>query len=288
MKIIPVCEMDMHAQDGAIYGDYLFRFNGKGLCRVFDARGLTAGVQSLARIAEFRISGEDPLVPHFNAVCFGSEFYAGGDEFPLMYANLYNNYAKEENRREGVCCVYRMQRSGTDFSMTLVQIIRIDFTDDCILWRSAEGTNDVRPYGNFVVDTEKNLLHVFTMRDADHTARYFTFRLPRLADSVPDPEFGIPSVTLGREDILSYFDTEYHLYIQGACCHGGLIYSSEGFNEKIPPALRVIDPAKKKQIRHMHLPDYGYTVEAEWIEFYGRKCYYSDAHGQTFLVDFDL
>ncbi len=286
MTITPVSEMDMHAQDGAIYGDYLFRFNAKGLCRVYDACGLSAGAQNLTRIAEFRISETDPLVPHFNAVCFGTEFFAEGDEFPLMYANLYNNYAKEENRREGVCCVYRVLRSGTEFSMTLVQLIRIGFTDDAV-WRSADG-KDVRPYGNFVVDTEKNLLHVFTMRDADHTARYFTFRLPTLAESVPDGEFGIPSVTLGKEDILSQFDTEYHLYIQGACCHNGLIYSSEGFNERRPPALRVIDPAEKKQIRHMPLMDYGYAVEAEWIDFYDGKCYYSDVHGTIFLVDFDI
>ena len=285
MTITPVSEMDMHAQDGAIYGEYLFRFNAKGLCRVYDARGLASGAENLTRIAEFSLSPADPLVPHFNAVCFGAEFFAEGDEFPLLYANLYNNYAKEENRREGVCCVYRVQRSGTDFAMTLVQILRIGFTEDP-LWRSAD-TKDVRPYGNFAVDTEKKLLHAFTMRDGEHKTRYFTFRLPALADSVPDGEFGIPSVTLGKEDILSYFDTEYHLYIQGACCHGGRIYSSEGFNEKVPPALRVIDPAQGKQLYHMHLPDYGYTVEAEWMEFYGGKCYYSDAHGKIFRVDFE-
>ena len=288
MTITPISEMDLHAQDGAICGDYLFRFNAKGLCHVYDARGLASGAESLTCIAECCIDPADPLVPHFNAVCFGAEYFAEDDEFPLMYANLYNNYAKEENRREGICCVYRVQRTDADFSFTLVQLIRIGFTDDRVLWRSAEGTNDVRPYGNFVVDTEKKLLHVFTMRDADHTARYFTFRLPTLADCVPDAEFGIPSVTLTKEDILSQFDTEYHLYIQGACCHDGLIYSSEGFNERRPPALRVIDPAEKKQIRHMHLPDYGYAVEAEWIDFYGGKCYYSDARGKIFLVDFDI
>ena len=286
MKITPISEMDMHAQDGAICGDYLFRFDAKGLCRVYDARGLASGAETLTRIAECSIHSADPLVPHFNAVCFGAEYFAEGDEFPLMYANLYNNYAKEENRREGICCVYRVQRTDAEFSFTLVQLIRIGFTDDP-LWRSADG-KDVRPYGNFVVDTEKKLLHVFTMRDADHTARYFTFRLPTQADCVPDREFGIPSVTLTKEDILSYFDTEYHLYIQGACCHNGLIYSSEGFNERRPPALRVIDPAEKKQIRHMHLPDYGYTVEAEWIDFYEGKCFYSDVHGKIFLVDFEF
>jgi hypothetical protein len=286
MKITPISEMDMHAQDGAICGDYLFRFDAKGLCRVYDARGLASGAETLTRIAECSINSADPLVPHFNAVCFGAEYFAEGDEFPLLYANLYNNYAKEENRREGTCCVYRVQRTDAEFSFTLVQLIRIGFTDDP-LWRSADG-KDVRPYGNFVVDTEKKLLHVFTMRDADHTARYFTFRLPGMAEGEWDPRFGVPTVTLQKEDILSRFDTEYHLFIQGACCHGGRIYSSEGFNKDIPPALRVIDPAAGKQLCHTDLTTLGYEIEAEWIDFRNGICYYSDAHGQIYEADFEL
>ena len=76
MTITPISEMDLHAQDGAICGDYLFRFNAKGLCHVYDARGLASGAESLRRIAECRIDPADPLVPHFNAVCFGAEYFA--------------------------------------------------------------------------------------------------------------------------------------------------------------------------------------------------------------------
>ena len=88
--------------------------------------------------------------------------------------------------------------------------------------------------------------------------------------------------------ILEQFDTEYHLFLQGACCHGGLIYSSEGFNVNTPPSLRVIDPAGKKQLHHTNLLDLGVTTEAEWIDFRGGQCYYCDSPGTIYQVDFEL
>ncbi len=290
MKIKPIATMSYGAQDGAFWGDYMFRFNADGHCRVFDARGLDADsdtVTELAKIGEFAVNPSDPVIPHFNAVVFGNEYFFPGDEFPLLYANIYNNYAKADDRREGMCCVYRLMRDGTKFTSTLVQIIKIGFTDDP-LWISGGDVRDVRPYGNFVIDTKKSLLHAFTMRDADHTARYFTFALPKRSEGKISEAYGVPVVTLTKEDILKTFDTDYHLYIQGACCHDGRIYSSEGFNRNVPPALRVIDPEQGKQLFHVNLVELGYEIEAEWIDFRDDICYYSDARGNIYKVDFEL
>lgn len=289
MELKQIGKMAYGAQDGAVWGDYVFRFNADGQCRVFDARPLDTATESepadLPQLASFAVHPAEPLVPHFNAVVFGTEYYAEGDEFPLLYANIYNNYAKEADRLEGTCCVYRLLREGMQFSMTLVQVLRIGFTKDP-LWISAGEKPDVRPYGNFVIDRDKGLLHVFTMRDAEHVTRYFTFRLPALSDGTLSETWGVPVVTLGKEDILKWFDTDYHLYIQGACCHGGLVYSSEGFNRDVPPSLRVIDPAAGVQLHAVNLVDLGYDVEAEWIDFRNGICYYSDAHGTIFTADF--
>ena len=283
ISFTPVAKMHQ-GQDGAVYGDCLFRFDADGSARVYDATALEHGTGfdfELPLLAEFHLSLNDPVVPHFNAVVFGNEYYEEGDEFPLLYANLYNNYASAEDRREGTCCVYRIVRQGNDFSMTLLQIIRIGFTDD-LIWRSE--VKDVRPYGNFVIDREKSVLYAFTMRDGDNTTRYFAFNLPRIGDGSADDAYGVPVVTLRKEDILYYFDTDYHLYIQGACCHGGLIFSSEGFNETIPPALRVINPQRRLEIRHVDLVELGLPCEAEWIDFYHDKCYYSDSDGRIYHV----
>lgn len=284
MKITPISKIS-DGQDGAFWGDCLFRFHADGRAQVWDAQALDTAADTLDLVAEFSVDPSDAVIPHFNAVSFGTEYFAPGDEFPLLYANVYNNYAKAADRREGMCCVYRLLRQGTAFSMTLVQVIRIGFAGTA-LWRSS--ADDVRPYGNFVIDTDKSILYAFTMRDADRCTRYFSFRLPKLSDGTYSAEYGVRLVTLTENGILDHFDTEYHLYLQGACCHDGLIYSSEGFNAEIPPALRVIDPVQRKQIHHINLPDLGIFTEAEWIDFRKGICYYCDSKGNVYRVDFEL
>ena len=169
--------------------------------------------------------------------------------------------------------------------MTLVQVIRIGFTKNDFLWCSGGGVADVRPYGNFVVDRDSNTLYVYTMRDATHTARYFAFGLPLVDDGEDSQEYGVPVVTLTEEMILDCFDTEYHNFIQGGCCGGGLIWSSEGFDGS--PALRVIDPIGRQQLDMADLAQLGFSREAEFIDFYGGDCYYSDAAGNVYRVEFD-
>ncbi len=289
MNIKKIGSMSFCAQDGAIWGDYMFRFDHAGHCRVYDATALDTDAQenvNLPQIASFSLNADDAVIPHCNAVTFGGTYYEAGDEFPLLYANVYNNYAGMEDRRVGMCCVYRLQRDGLAFRTTLVQLLKIGFAGERGLWLSDGEVNDVRPYGNFVVDRDAGLLHVFVMRDGDRTTRYFTFRLPAVSEGVLSAEYGVPVAFLEKSDILSYFDTPYHLYIQGACCHNGLIYSSEGFDANIPPSLRIIDPAAKCQLEHANLADLGYPTEAEWLDFLGERCYYSDCVGDLFEVTF--
>ncbi|MBR5871665.1 MAG: hypothetical protein IKZ09_11585 [Clostridia bacterium] len=289
MTIKKIGSMGFSAQDGAIWGDFMFRFDHAGHCRVYDARALDTDADdgiNPPQIAAFSLNAADAVIPHCNAVTFGCEYYAEGDEFPLMYANIYNNYAKADDRLEGMCCVYRLQREGLDFRAELVQLLKIGFAHERGLWLSEGEVKDVRPYGNFVVDRDNRLLHAFVMRDGDRTTRYFTFRLPALAEGEQSAQYGVRVAVLDRDDILSSFDTPYHLYIQGACCEGGLIYSSEGFNADIPPSIRVIDPTKQLQIMHANLADLGYPTEAEWIDFRGGRCFYSDGCGDLFEITF--
>jgi len=273
-------------QDGAIYGRYLFRFNSKGKCYVYDMEQLISEESGAELICEFMLDRADMIVPHSNAVVFGREFYSEGDEFPLLYTNIYNNYAKADNRRCGMCCVYRLQKKGNVFSSSLVQIIAIGFAEDQKLWRSAGDICDVRPYGNFVVDAQKGIYYAFVMRDGEKTTRYFAFDLPKLGDGKVDGELGVEKVTLGENDIKEYFDTPYHAFIQGACLHQSRIYSVEGFNEKIHPALRIIDCELKKQVLFCDFFDEGIEHEAEMIVFYKERCYYSDVKGALFELEF--
>ena len=278
------------SQDGAIFNNFLFRFATRGECHVYDMNEIENSTEpfNATAIASFVLDKADLIAPHSNAVCFGNEYYAADDEFPLLYSNVYNNYANTEEPLVGVCCVYRLQRNGNDFKSTLVQIIEIGFTDNTELWRSSLNPADARPYGNFTIDTKKNTLYAFTMRDAANSTRYFAFDLPKLSEGVLSERYDVKKVILDIDDIKEMFDVEYHHYVQGACCYKGKIYSVEGFtnNEKNPPALRIINTETKKQELCVMFADLGMSIEAEMIDFKNDVCYYSDVKGNLYIIEF--
>lgn len=287
MKLYQVGKTD-GGQDGAIFAELLFRFDTKGICKVYDLSELDLSgdrITELSPISKFTLDRRDYMLPHSNAVVFGREYYAEGDEFPLLYSNIYNNYQREADKRCGICCVYRLTRAADGFKTELVQTIGIGFTDSAPLWRSAEG-EDIRPYGNFVIDRENGRYYAFTMRDGDRTTRYFEFELPRLCDGEIDCASGIRRVTLTEQDIKAQFDAPYHHFIQGACHHRGRIYSVEGFtrDEQNPPAIRVIDVEKRCQESVFYLSEIGLDIEPELIDFSGETCFYGDGHGNLFVV----
>ena len=276
-------------QDGAIFNDILFRFNADGCGWAFSLEDVTKDVSApvlLPPIAEFRLDALDRIVPHCNAVTFGREYWEEGDEFPLLYANVYNNYAKAADRQEGTVCVYRLQRSGAGFAAALVQVIRVGFIGDRSLWKSLDDPGDVRPYGNFVVDAPGNKLCAFVMRDAENVTRFFTFDLPGAHGGKFEERTGVNCVILTPDDILARFDGPYMHYMQGACCHEGRIWSVEGFSvsSENPPALRVIDIQAGREILYDHMPDHGLDLEPEFIDFRGGDCLYSDCKGNVYLV----
>lgn len=273
-------------QDGAIFGDELFRFDHRGGCRVYRMPELlSAAGGSVSASATFTLDRASEFVPHSNAVFFGCERYEEGDEFPLLYSNVYNNYAGKEEPYMGVCCVYRLTRTAGGFETALVQLIKIGFCEDPTLWKAHPDRHEARPYGNFLIDRDTGRYYAFVMR-ANDEARYFTFRTPSVREGEILPALGVRQVTLAPADILSYFDAPPHRYIQGATAHGGLIYSTEGFSghEILRPTIRVIDPAAGRELASYDLISLGYTDEAEMIDFYHGVCYYSDAHGYVYAV----
>lgn len=278
MKLQKIGQL-MKGQDGAIWGDLLFRFDAKGNCRVYRLG------DAVEEVSAFTLDRAQEIAPHSNAVVFGRDTACPDDAFPLLYSNIYNNYAKTDDPKKGVCCVYRLWREGDGFATQLVQLIRVSFTEDTALWGSEGG--DKRPYGNFVIDRERGIYYGFTMRDGQRTTRYFAFDLPAADAGEWDAALGVKTVTLRSEDIRFRFDTPYHNYLQGACCHGGKIYSVEGFtdDEVNPPAIRIIDPAAQAQIFHMELSAAGLTVEPELIDFMGETCIYGDHDGNLYVMD---
>lgn len=270
-------------QDGAIWGDWLFRFDGNGSCRVYS-------LPDIREKAFFWLDRLDEWCPHSNAVFFGPQRWLPGDEFPLLYTNLYNTYSSAANRREGVLCVYRLTREGEVFSSELVQIIRIGFTENRDLWKSLDGKGDVRPYGNFLADCDRGKLIAFVMRDREKVTRYFEFDLPDCRAGDLCTACGLRIVTLKEEDILACFDGEYANYLQGGCCHHGRLYSLEGFNASgenpsNPPRIQIMDTVNRVQLGAVDLYGAGLTVEPEWIDFREDDLLYCDAAGNLYRLD---
>lgn len=289
MKIEQVAKIG-GGQDGAIFGQELFRFDERANCRVYNISDINGkSIEELTPTARFTLDRAENIMPHGNAVTFGTERYLPNDEFPLLYTNIYNNYSSADDKMIGVCCVYRIMRTGGGFDTELVQIIKIGFTCDAALWRAYPERDGVRPYGNFTVDRDANALYVFVMRSEELGTAYFKFPLPRARDGVTDTRHGVKTVVLNREDISDMFTCPYHRYIQGATVYSGKLYSTEGFsNDTVNrPAIRIIDLKDKKQDCYIDLTEYGYFEEPEMIDFYGGVCCYSDVYGRFYKLSFD-
>ncbi|MBQ3501493.1 MAG: leucine-rich repeat protein, partial [Oscillospiraceae bacterium] len=243
-------------QDGDIHDGKLFVFGAAGSGEIFDLR-------TLEKLGGITLDKKETIKPHANSVCFGSTYYEPGDKYPLLYINIYNNYAEAEDRMEGTCCVYRLLETEGNFSTELVQVIKVGFTDNLTLWKSKENNGDVRPYGNFVVDTDENRLYAIVMRDADKTIRFFEFAIPEIGEGTYSESYGCNVVTLETDDIKSRFDSENYNYLQGCCYYGRKILCMCDFGGDAP--LHIIDLEKQKVVESFCLGYAGLRAEPEVI-----------------------
>ena len=93
MKIEIHSKIKKDRQDGAVFNGFLFSFNHKGDCSVYETNSLKNLKNGEAEVfGEFTLDKTDILLPHSNSVMFGNEYYHNDDEFPLLYTNVYNNY----------------------------------------------------------------------------------------------------------------------------------------------------------------------------------------------------
>ena len=289
MKIQNISKIRGGRQDGAICNGFMFSFNHQGDCVVYEIDSIENMKDGEAEVfAEFTLDKKELIVPHSNSVMFGNSYYDKNDEFPLLYSNIYNNYAREENKLKGVTLVYRVQRDGKTFTTTLVQMIEIGFVEDETLWKSAGEKEDARPYGNFAIDLDKDIYYAFTMRDNTNSTRYFAFKMPGVNQGEMCEKYNVKKVVLNSSDILHYFDCDYHHFVQGACCNDGKIYSLEGFTDHPEnlPAIRIIDTELKEQVLYKQFRDLGTNIEPEFIYFYNNECYYVDHYGNVYKLYF--
>ncbi len=258
-------------QDGDDFGGYLFKFGNRGGCEVYST-------EDFSLVSSFALDKADIIAPHSNSVCFGSIYYEETDEFPLLYTNVYNNDAS----KKGTCCVYRIIRDGTTFTSTLVQVIQVGFVNDSSLWVSG-----VRPYGNFIIDTDNEKLYVFAMDDTIPKTKWYKFSLPTLSQGTYNETYGCNIVTLSWQEVESQFSTRYMNYMQGATYCDGKIYSTEGFGgSSAPPVLSVIDLITEKEVDCVNMAvTHSWDSEPEMVFVANKTLYFVGIDGKVFIFN---
>ena len=266
-------------QDGEAFGDCLFVFDAVGTMNVYD-------VNTGEHLDACYLGSKDLLVPHVNSASFSDQYYAEGDTYPLLYTSMYNNVTPSNQFLLGTCCVYRITEAAGQFSAQLVQVIRIGFIGDANLWTPY---NDSRPFGNFVVDTDLNMLYAFVPRDKTNTTRFLGFALPKPDAGTYKEEYGCNQVILQAANIRRQFEMSYISSPQGCTYYDGRIYSVEGFGsfESAPPFLRVINVETGMIVRSVNLGQLGLLKEPEVITFANGQMYYVAIDGVIHKLAFE-
>jgi hypothetical protein len=200
-----------------------------------------------------------------------------------IYSSIYNTYIGQQNPHIGECCVYHLLETNDGWTNSLKQLLKIDFINNIDMWPPS---SDPRPFGNFVVDLDNQFLYVFTMYTSKNKSYWYKFNLPDITDGVWNETYGCFVCILTADDIIDSWTTDYQYYIQGACVHGGLIWATEGYtlpSENLP-RLRVVDPAKKKEIATFNFYADGDPMEPELIDFYNGVCYFSSGYSMYILT----
>lgn len=251
-----------YGQDADCYEDYVIRFGSNGVVRLYDA-------SIKERIGEYILTG---ALPHANSVSFSRVKYAESDDFPLLYVNTYG----ADGYDIGSCLVYRVTLNP--FSVEVVQTIKIGFTNDS-LWTTG---NDDRPYGNFVVDTDRNMLIVYTTLDGDvKKTRIFEFSMPTLEDG--------ETVVLNKNNIANYYDVNRQKYPQGCCYYKGKLYMMSGFGDTNPngnPAyISVVDLGTRNTVSFINMNAIGLAIEPECIYIHRNRL--AGGYLQSYLFNFN-
>ena len=207
-------------QSIAISGDYLFIFFGEG------EEGVVLDKDIGTFIAQF--SYNTGLYNHQNAASFTNIYYDPDDEFPLIAISQYFS--------PGYCLLFRITRSGSTFTFTLINKIK----------------NDLDPqYGNsWSFDNSCNRLVVWTYINGNYTVttdnpiHFFIWDTPDVNDILSGTE-----ITLNVSDAIAHSSFDYSA-IQEFKCKNGLCYATMLNYFGLAGAF-VIDPVTSKMFSYI-------------------------------------
>lgn len=273
-RIIIVC----YAEDGTYLGQLnkdfsgLIKGSGQWLPRgtvVTEETilGASEDVKQIAIMVEVIDPTDEPIID------------ATYDKTPVwLYANVYNTYDGQTDEHIGECCVYEVDYNGIEYSNTLVQVVKIGFTDNTDYWTPL---NSARPFGNFLVDTENGKLIVYASEhNATNGTHWNMFDLPGVTDGEENGAYPCKVFTLTINDVLSHWKTETLMYQQGGCCHNGYAWCCYGYGVEANPAgMAVVNLSTHQEVARFDLYGDGLTAEPQFVDFVDGRMYFGNNDG---------
>lgn len=186
----------------AIFGNYGFLFNSGGTIAVINMTS-----KDLIDYVELSLTNRN----HQNSAQFSDIFYDENDEFPLIFVSRCGNATTGSG--DDTCLVYRITRSGTTFTFTLINTI----------------TSDIDTNGNswFIDLNEKTIGFVgfingiYSVTENNPTM-FYKWKMPDATNIIS----GTP-ITLTSNNLM-YTASIEHCALQSACGNGGIVYIGVG------------------------------------------------------------
>ena len=234
-------------QSMTIFGGYVFLFSTNGLCTILDY-----DTKEIVGTCNF----EPATIQHANSAQFTDVYYDANDEFPLMLLSRCGNSSSGSGNDE--CLIYRINRSGTTFTMTLVNTIEPNFATYGASWG---------------IDTNTNMLYMSTTVNGtwqvteNNPIMFSAFEFPAKSKILS----GSP-ITIEESDIIAKMYIP-HYTLQGMAVNGGVIYTGISYNGH---NVWAVDILKNRILSKIHLTS---SYEVEGVSVYDGKIYVSQKSG---------
>lgn len=166
----------------AACGDYVLSFQRGGMVTAYKFDGV-----SLMKASAFKL-GSYGTDNGASAVCFGTQYYAKNDKFPLLFVSQSNVDAPQGTN--GLIYVERIDNSAKSSKL----VAKIQFKDAAKLFNGPL---------NWTVDAESKYLYGVGTVDA-HRHRVMKFRVPTISVKAKTP----PTINLAERDMLEAYVIE--------------------------------------------------------------------------------
>ena len=241
-------------QSIAIYAGYVFVFfgNGGGIAIDFETKTIINGFTS-----------EPVGHNHQNCAQFTDIFYDTNDEFPLIIISRCGNSSPNDPQTEyDTCLIYRITRSGTEFTFTLINTIACD----------------VASYGNdWVYDSVNRTISMLTPKNATYNV---SVNNPILFSTwvMPDAESILSGaqITLFAKDRIGVAECE-NVVMQAACAFGTDIFfgAQDGTTTRYVYVMDMSNGIVKTKIPLVN------SHELEGVTIYDGKLYVAHRNGSS-------